>query len=204
MLSESQGIRSEVGDRKLCLDLWWRLTEVQKCSPFGRYPPSIDSSLESAASWARRVRADGPHGRFIIFKNWKWCWEGERWSAATLAEAAFGARKSLFIHWGSSWMFNYTIDYNKKYLEASNGVQMWCPVQKPDMYTKDELTISRHSPRFQPSWRSASTECQKLAIFPEKAPRVPGFDPALCATLILSFIRKLDLSFKKFQVLCFL
>ena len=35
------------------------------------------------------------------------------------------------------------------------------------------------------------------AIFPAKVPRVPGFDPALCAALILSFICKLPLSFKK-------
>ena len=34
------------------------------------------------------------------------------------------------------------------------------------------------------------------AIFPAKVPRVPGFDPALCAALILSFICKLPLSFK--------
>ena len=36
----------------------------------------------------------------------------------------------------------------------------------------------------------------RTAIFPAKVPRVPGFDPALCAALILSFICKLPLSFK--------
>jgi len=34
------------------------------------------------------------------------------------------------------------------------------------------------------------------AIFPAKNPRDPGFDPALCAALILSFICKLPLTFK--------
>jgi len=51
------------------------------------------------------------------------------------------------------------------------------------MYTKDELKVSYYSPRFEPSWRPASTECQELAHFPEKALRVPGFDPDLCTAL---------------------
>ena len=145
------------------------VNNLSKCSPSGRYPPSIYSLLDSAASWARRARTDGPHGIFIIFKNWKWFW-WEKWSAAKLAEAAFGARKWLFIHWGFSWMFNYAIKFNEKYLEASHGVQTWCPVQKPDMNSKDELTVPRYSPRFEPSWRSASAGCQELQFFQQKFP----------------------------------